>query len=328
MEAAIDFQIVAACNELIELQSKTTNDKVDNRNERGRLQREMEQQKRGIDAKLRNMRHTKDLSVYREECSKVFEEAGIPVPGLAEARQAQLCLHVHLITIYDNQLDLLDRQHQKERDALQLEKKRVRERTAEREIQLLNEIVRLQNEVQELQEKMDKPFQPRKKEVKDEHEQASSQGHQQQQQQHKHEQQEQDQQTPKQPEPSKHIRSESSGSVESGGTAISTPPSSPKLSFSLPAKPQQRETVMERHQRVMERRGSAPMFGLGDKQAAAITTTTTTTESTPLPPSNTKMERRGSAPMFRGSFWVPARPKHLFMTGAPAVTTSAKVVGV
>ena len=148
----MDLKIVAACNELIGTKSKTLNQRVDHTNERARLRRELDQQKRQLDKRLASLRLTKDLSVYREACTTVFEEAGIRIPGLAAARQAQLCLHVHILTVLDNQHELLKKQGHRERAALEVQANRVRDSIATCEIHYLNQMVQLEQQLQELQE--------------------------------------------------------------------------------------------------------------------------------------------------------------------------------
>ena len=148
----MDLKIVAACNELIGTKSKTLTQRVDHTNERARLRRELDHQKRQLDKRLASLRVTKDLSVYREACTTVFDEAGIRIPGLAAARQAQLCLHVHILTVLDNQHELLKKQGHRERTALEVQSNRVRDSIATCEIHYLNQMVQLEQQLQELQE--------------------------------------------------------------------------------------------------------------------------------------------------------------------------------
>ncbi|KAL7580938.1 hypothetical protein ACA910_005755 [Epithemia clementina (nom. ined.)] len=299
----IDMEIIAACNELIVLKSKTTQQRVDNRNERARLYRELEQRRREVDKRFRSMRLTKDLSVYRDVCTQVFDEAGIAVPGLAAARQAQLCLHVHVMTVMDNQLDMLALQGQNEILAMEMELNRVREGMGEREIQLLNQIVCLQRQICELKEWIETttpstpppPRTPKKKnrsstgsaeEEAEEENQATPQQEQQQldnDDDHHHDNEpskQMNEDSPEQqPQQQQHRnRLERVGSMDSERTAQSTPPSWPESDSTTTAK----ETSNNKN----------------------------------------KSERRGSLNL-RGSFMMPARPRFLMSWSSSATKTKS-----
>lgn len=162
----LDQEIVAACNKLMELKLDSARQRVDSSNEKARLKRELEHTQRDWESSLRSFRMTKDLAAYKEACALVFEEDGIKVPPLAAARQAQLCLHVHLMTSLENQRDMLENQLKKEFSALEMASKKVREGISEAEILLLNGIVQIQQEKAEFIEWTKEPIAKRKREKK------------------------------------------------------------------------------------------------------------------------------------------------------------------
>ena len=150
----LDEKIVNTCNDLMRMKAYTPKMAVDNTNERARLKRECEQREGLVASRLRGGRHSKDLSMYRSVCDQVFEEMGIAVPAIVSSRQSQLLLHVHMMTVLDNQTDLLRKHRRREFLRLQEELNTLQQEQCMNESRILRDILNLESQIKELEEKL------------------------------------------------------------------------------------------------------------------------------------------------------------------------------
>jgi hypothetical protein len=137
------------------MKAQTPRKMVDNSNDRARMTRECEQKETVLAGRLRAARLSKDLSKYQEVCAAVFSEAGLSVPAIVSSRHAQLCLNVHMLTILDNQSELLEKH--KHVEVVQLEDKmnRIQQERCISENIMLRKIMDLERQIKELQEQLE-----------------------------------------------------------------------------------------------------------------------------------------------------------------------------
>lgn len=150
----LDERIVATCNDLMRMRVYTPKMTVDNKNEVARLKRESAQRQDRLTTRIREARHH-DLFLYRQACDQVFQEMGIAAPpAIVSSRQAQLLLHVHLMTILDHQTELL-RKHKK-REVLRLgeELNTLQQEQCMNENKILCDILNLESQIKDLEEKL------------------------------------------------------------------------------------------------------------------------------------------------------------------------------
>jgi len=169
MDTLLDETIIAKCNELLQLKQRTVRTRVQRQNERAHTQRALERAKRDLDGRQQQLRFTKDLSRYQQALRDDNDDNGDDtkvMPPLAAARQSQLCLHVHVMTVLENQLELLRQQHRDELLRLEQQVKLHREGIAETEVQVLNDMVAVQQEIRDFVEWTQEPLVKRKQQKK------------------------------------------------------------------------------------------------------------------------------------------------------------------
>jgi hypothetical protein len=152
----LDQAIVLACNDLMRMKAQTPRKIVDNSNDRARMIRECEQKEAVVAGRLRTVRLSKDLSKYREICATVFSEAGLAVPAVVASRHAQLCLNVHLMTILENQSELLEKHKHIEVIQLEDQMNQIQQERCISENIMLRHIIDLERQIKELQEPLAK----------------------------------------------------------------------------------------------------------------------------------------------------------------------------
>jgi hypothetical protein len=152
----LDQAIVIACNDLMRMKAQTPRKIVDNSNDRARMTRECEQKEAVLAGRLRTARLSKDLSKYREVCATVFSEAGLAVPAMVASRHAQLCLNVHLMTILENQSELLEKHKHIEVIQLEDQMNQIQQERCISENSMLRHIIDLEKQIKELQEPLAK----------------------------------------------------------------------------------------------------------------------------------------------------------------------------
>ena len=150
----LDERIVHACNDLMRMQAYTPRKAVDNANERARLKRECEQREGLLETRIRERRQAKNLSLYHEACDQVFAELGIAVPAVVASRQAQLLLHVHMMTVLNNQTELLSRHKRRERLILDEELNTMQQEQCRNESHMLREIMDLEEQIKDIEEQI------------------------------------------------------------------------------------------------------------------------------------------------------------------------------
>mmetsp|Transcript_10007 Transcript_10007/g.27681 ORF Transcript_10007/g.27681 Transcript_10007/m.27681 type:complete len:290 (+) Transcript_10007:429-1298(+) len=168
MDTLLDETIIAKCNELLQLKQRTVRTRVQRQNERAHTQRALERAKRDLDGRQQQLRFTKDLSRYQQALrdDDNDDDDTKVMPPLAAARQSQLCLHVHVMTVLENQLELLRQQHRDELLRLEQQVKLHREGIAETEVQVLNDMVAVQQEIRDFVEWTQEPLVKRKQQKK------------------------------------------------------------------------------------------------------------------------------------------------------------------
>lgn len=150
----LDERIVATCNDLMRMRVYTPRMAVDNTNERARLKRECAQRQDLLTARIREARLATDLPLYRKACDQVFEEMGIVAPAIVSSRQAQLLLHVHLMTILDNQTEMLRKHKKREVMRFGEEVNAIQQEQCMNEGKFLREILILESQIKDLEEKL------------------------------------------------------------------------------------------------------------------------------------------------------------------------------
>ena len=159
MAQELDEKIVSACNELVRLKAVLPKQKVENVNIRDTLQRNLEELNGQLDTKLKSYRKNSGrmdvtgMTFYKQACNQVFKEAGIPVAAFTRGQQAQLCQYIHLMMVGEHQYFQLQKNCEDITAWLEHTIHRLQEEQAEMEILLLNEIVKLEREIQDLKEK-------------------------------------------------------------------------------------------------------------------------------------------------------------------------------
>ena len=150
----LDERIVATCNDLMRMRVYTPRMAVDNTNERARLKRQCAQRQDLLTSRIREARLATDLPLYRKACDQVFEEMGIVAPAIVSSRQAQLLLHVHLMTILDNQTELLRKHKKREVRRFAEELNAIQQEQCMNESKILRDILSLESQIKDLEEKL------------------------------------------------------------------------------------------------------------------------------------------------------------------------------
>ena len=135
----LDSKIVAACNDLLRLRSYTPRMVVDNSNERARLKRVCEQREALLKKRLQEAISSKLLCTYQEVCEQSLAEQGRSIPVAVTSRQVQLLHHIHTMTIFDNQRDLLDKHKSQEYVDLENEVNKIQQEQSMNENRILRD---------------------------------------------------------------------------------------------------------------------------------------------------------------------------------------------
>ena len=150
----LDSKIVAACNDLLRLRSYTPRMVVDNSNESARLKRVCEQREALLKKRLREAISSKLLCTYREVCEQSLAEQGRSIPVAVTSRQVQLLHHIHTMTIFDNQRDLLDKHKSQEYVALENEVNKIQQEQSMNENRILRDIIELEDQIANLEKQL------------------------------------------------------------------------------------------------------------------------------------------------------------------------------
>lgn len=137
------------------MKAQTAQKIVDHCNERARMKRAAEQKEALLARRLENGRKSKDISTYRGVCDQVFNGMGVKLPAIVASRQAQLCQNVHLMTIAENQNELMRKHKRTEFVKLEEDLNMLQQEQCMNESSLLRDILKLEQKIKHLEHQLE-----------------------------------------------------------------------------------------------------------------------------------------------------------------------------